>query len=66
MELFALQSGSELAGKWINEKRNLKEDLNKIFGQPINAIIGIGIMTDTDNSKTSGEAEFSELFFSRN
>ena len=66
VEIMALQSGDELSGKWINEKRNLKDDLSRLFGQPIDAIEGIGIMTDADNSKTTGEAQYQGLFFSRN
>ena len=66
VEILALQSGDEFSGRWINEKRNLKEDLSKLFGQSIDSIEGIGIMTDTDNSKTTGEAQYQTLFFSSN
>ena len=66
VEIMALQSGDELSGKWINEKRNLKADLSQFFGQSIDSIEGIGIMTDADNSKTTGEAQYQGLFFSRN
>ena len=65
VDILALQSGSELTGKWITEKRNLKQDLTKFFGQNINSIEGIGIMTDTDNSKTTAETAYAKLFFSR-
>jgi len=56
VEVMALQSGDKFVGKWLKEKRNLKEDLSQLFGQEIDSIEGIGIMTDTDNSKISGEA----------
>ncbi len=65
VNVFALQSGEALVGKWVAEKRNLKQDLSKLFGQPIESIEGIGIMTDSDNSNTSGKASYSNLFFSR-
>ena len=66
VEVMALQSGDKFVGKWLKEKRNLKEDLSQLFGQEIDSIEGIGIMTDTDNSKISGEAQYQSLFFSRN
>lgn len=65
VNVFALQSGEALVGKWVTEKRNLKQDLSKLFGQPIESIEGIGIMTDSDNSKTSGNGAYKNLFFSR-
>ena len=66
VEILALQSGPKLTGSWITEKRNLKQDLSNFFGQEIDSIEGIGIMTDTDNSKTSAEAAYTQLFFSQN
>ena len=64
VEVFALETGDALTKKWIQEKRNLQQDLNRFFGQHIDAIEGIGVMTDSDNSKTFGQAAFSDLFFS--
>lgn len=63
--VMAVESGNRLTGKWLTEKRNLKQDLNTLFGQEISAIEGIGVMTDSDNSKTVGKAAYANLFFSR-
>lgn len=64
VKVFSLQSGKALVGKWVMEKRNLKQDLSELFGQSIETIEGIGVMTDSDNSKTVGKAAYANLFFS--
>lgn len=37
-------------GRWVTEKRNLLEDYERAFGRTPPEIIGIGLMTDTDNT----------------
>ncbi|MGH1426607.1 MAG: DUF3047 domain-containing protein [Arenicella sp.] len=64
VEVFALETGETLAQTWVSEKRNLQQDLHQFFGQHFDSIEGIGVMTDSDNSKTSGQAAFSNIFFS--
>ncbi|EMS81620.1 DUF3047 domain-containing protein [Desulfotignum phosphitoxidans] len=48
--MVAVQSGDTLAGRWIVEKRNIVADYRQAFGRPPPEIIGIGIMTDTDDT----------------
>ncbi|MCA1793412.1 MAG: DUF3047 domain-containing protein [Desulfotignum sp.] len=51
--MVVLQSGNEASGRWITEERNIPEDYRRAFGKNPPDIIGIGIMTDTDD--TGGE-----------
>lgn len=60
----ALQSGDAHAGQWQSEKRNLKEDIQQLFGMPIEMIEGIAIMSDTDNTNSSAIAYYHDFFFS--
>ena len=62
--VFVVESGSESLGKWRSEKRNLKDDLSIFFGQSIESIEGIGVMSDSDNTQGQSEALFRNLFFS--
>ena len=62
--MLAVQSGSRKSQQWLSEKRNLKQDLEQLFGEPINFIEGIAVMSDSDNTKGTTKAAFSELFFS--
>lgn len=48
--MVAVQTGNNLAGRWITEKRNIVEDYRRAFRRTPPEIIGIGIMTDTDDT----------------
>lgn len=52
--MVAVESGNDLAGKWVNEERNIYEDYVKLFGEEPPMLGGVALMTDTDN--TGGEA----------
>jgi hypothetical protein len=43
-------SRNAASGRWITEERNLVADYRQTFGRNPPKIIGIGIMTDTDNT----------------
>ena len=58
--MLAVQQGSSDSG-WVMEKRNLKEDLKRLFGKDFQYIDGIAIMTDTDNSGSSEISYYSGL-----
>lgn len=62
--MLALQSGNSNSKHWVNEKRNLKQDLEQYFNEPINSIVGIALMSDSDNTKAITNALYSDLFFS--
>lgn len=49
-----LESGPQGLGRWIDYQRDIRADYEKAFGEPPGALIGIGIMTDSDN--TSGRS----------
>lgn len=53
--MVAVESGPELAGTWLTEKRDVADDYRRLFGGEPGAIQAIAIMTDTDN--TGGEAD---------
>ena len=46
---------------WVSEKRNLKTDLKKLFGNEFRYISAIAIMTDTDNSKSTATSYYSGI-----
>jgi len=62
--LIAVQSGSEKAGRWVSEKRNVYVDYKKAFGKEPTAITGVALMTDTDNTGETAEAWYGDIFFS--
>ena len=55
LKLFALKSGDELAGSWIEERRNIPADFRTAFpGESLPRLARVAIMVDSDN--TQGEA----------
>ena len=59
-----LRSGNRNAGRWMMEKRNIKEDIKRYFKSDISFIEGIAVMTDTDNSQSAAVAYYGDISFS--
>jgi hypothetical protein len=64
VKMLALRSDEDKTGIWVNEKRNVYEDLKLAFGKAIVTIDAVAIMTDTDNSSSKARAYYSDIFFS--
>jgi len=62
--MLALQSGNGKIGEWVSEKRNIRDDFQKLFGEDLRYIDGIAVMTDTDNSQGKALTYYRHLFFS--
>jgi len=65
-KMLAIESGNEFKGQWKTEKRNVRQDLIKAFGNDVRFIDAIAIMTDTDNSGQSATAYYGDIYFSEN
>ena len=46
-----LESGPQHLGRWLDYERDIKADFETAFGEAPGALVGIGIMTDTDNTR---------------
>ncbi len=57
------QSGTEGVGRWHALERNLIEDYQRAFGRPPGKLLGIGVMTDTDNTKTQTVSYYADISF---
>jgi hypothetical protein len=56
-----LESGSERCGRWLHYRRDVVADYRRAFGEDPGALIGIGLMTDSDNTRASAEARYGEV-----
>jgi Protein of unknown function (DUF3047) len=56
-----VQSGNALQGRWVEVQRNIVEDYQRAFGRMPPKIIGIGLMTDTDNTHEKTEAFYGDI-----
>ncbi len=64
--MMALRSSEDSLSTWYTEKRNIREDLNQLFGKEIQFIDAVVLMSDTDNTKNRVTAYYGDIYFSRN
>jgi Protein of unknown function (DUF3047) len=46
-----VESGTRHLNQWRNYQRDIRADFVRAFGETPGALVGVGIMTDTDNTK---------------
>jgi len=47
-----IESGPGGLGRWIDYERDLVADFERVFGEPPGALVGMGLMTDADNTRS--------------
>lgn len=62
-EMVVLRSGGALAGRWIEERRNVFEDVQRAFGSPHAKLAMLALTTDTDNTGERALAGYADLHF---
>lgn len=63
-KMIALRSGENETKQWLTEKRNIQDDLEQLFGEKIDEINAIAIMSDSDNNGQSATAWYGDIYFS--
>ncbi len=61
--LLVLRSGATQAGRWIRERRNVREDFIRAFGPLSGRPTALVVATDTDNTGETAHAGFAEFRF---
>ncbi len=56
-----VESGAQNLNQWLDYERDIRSDFERAFNEPPGALIGIGIMTDSDNTHTSTRAWYGQL-----
>jgi hypothetical protein len=51
-----VQSGAAKLNQWLEYDRDIRGDFEMAFGEPPGALVGIGIMSDSDNMRTTASA----------
>ena len=59
--MVAMNSGDAHAGTWRTHRRNVRDDFRRFFGVEVDALEGIAVMTDSDNSGLSARAWYGEI-----
>ena len=63
VRIIAVESGPEKAGQWLSYERNVFEDFKKTFGKEPKQILGVALMSDTDNTNQSVIAHYGDIVF---
>jgi len=56
-----VESGSERLNQWLIYERNIRIDYENAFGEAPGALIGIGLMTDSDNTQSQVQAWYGAI-----
>jgi hypothetical protein len=51
-----IESGPARLGRWLDYERDIRADFEKAFGEAPGALVGIAIMTDSDNTRQKASA----------
>lgn len=61
--VIVVDSGGRLIGNWVEKQRNVANDYQQAFGQPAPRIIGIAVMTDSDDNSNHAESYYGDIIF---
>ncbi|MBP0600444.1 DUF3047 domain-containing protein [Herbaspirillum sp. LeCh32-8] len=61
IQMMVAESGPAKVGQWVTYHRNVAEDYEKIFGEKPGKLIGVGVLTDTDNTAQKVEAWYGDI-----
>jgi hypothetical protein len=58
-----VESGPQQLGLWLEYERDIRADYEHAFGEPPGALLGVGIMTDSDNTRSQARAWYGPVRF---
>jgi hypothetical protein len=61
LKVVVIESGETNLGKWVKVERNIFEDFQKYFDGKPGTAGAIAIMTDSDNSASTAEAQYNDI-----
>ncbi len=65
VRMIVVESGTAELNRWITEERNLLEDYRAAFEDEPPPVVGVAIMTDTDNTGESATAWYGDIVFKK-
>jgi len=63
VQMVVASSGPSSVGTWQSLSRNVFEDFRKAFGEDPGKLIGVAVLTDTDNTGEKAEAWYGDISF---
>ena len=59
--MIVVNSGSDYLGQWQKHQRDLSKDYQKAFNEMPGKVIGLGLLTDSDNTKSKVNAIYGDI-----
>lgn len=63
VQMIVVEQGPGRAGQWVEMRRDVAADFEKVFGEPAPRIVGIAVSADTDNTGESVTTLFGDIRF---
>lgn len=63
VKMLVAASGASGLGRWQSVRRNLAKDYRRAFGANPGRVLGIGVMTDTDNTGAKALGQYADIRF---
>jgi Protein of unknown function (DUF3047) len=60
-KMLVVESGPARTGKWLDFRRNIKADYERLFGEPPGPIIFVGLMTDSNATGSMVQAYYGDI-----
>jgi hypothetical protein len=51
-----LEAGPQSLGRWREYERDIRADYERAYGEPPGALVGVALMTDSDNTRSMAKA----------
>jgi hypothetical protein len=64
-KIIVVDTGTDSRGQWRGAVRNIEDDYRRCFGENPPAVVSIGVMVDTDNTRSDALAYFDDIRVSR-
>jgi len=61
--MVAVRDAEDPVGEWVEEVRNVREDIRRHFGKEVDTVEAVAIMTDTDDSGQRATAWYGDITF---
>lgn len=59
---WVVESGPARLNQWLHYQRDIRVDFEKAFGEPPGALVGLAIMTDSDNTRSKVRAWYGDIW----
>jgi len=63
VRLIAMDASEDRFDRWVEVRRNVREDYRRAFGEEPGDIVGVGIFTDVDSNGAPGRAYYGDISF---